>query len=215
MDVNKTDVNKKVLQSQATRAELIRVASDLFSERGYAGAALDDIARKAGLTKGAVYHHFGDKRELFAAVVPKVFEEELWRIQAESKQLAHEAGETSWKRLLAMTELFLDSFLDPRQRRIVWDDGPSVLGWERWHELVSAPLLDRIGGILEVMEERGVTDTSLRGPLAQLVFGSVQEAGMAIAHAPDPAAKRAELAPALRWMLESLFRERRRGRSAG
>ncbi len=200
--------NKKVLQSEATRAELIRVASDLFAERGYAGASLEDIAGKVGLTKGALYHHFRDKRALFEAVVAQVLEDDLVRIQVESRRVTSHLEENSWDRLMVLTDLFLAGFLDPRARRIVWVDGPAVLGWERWHHVVSEPTLDRIVAIVGVMEERGVIEPRMRRPLAQLMFGAVQEAGMAIAHAPDREARRAELASALRWMLETLFRRR-------
>jgi AcrR family transcriptional regulator len=201
--------NKKVLQSEATRAELIRVASDLFAERGYAGAGLEDMAKKVGLTKGALYHHFRDKRALFEAVVGQVLEDDLRRIQTESKRMTAHVGENSWDRLIALTDLFLEGFLDPRLRRIVWVDGPAVLGWERWHQVVSQPTLDRISGVVGVLAQRGVVEERFRRPLAQLMFGAVQEAGMAIAHAPDQEARRAELAPALHWMLETLFGGRR------
>jgi hypothetical protein len=103
-------------------------------------------------------------------------------------------------------EVDLRRILDPRLRRIVWVDGPGVLGWERWHQVVSAPTLGRISGIVGLLTERGVVEERFRRPLAQLLFGAVQEAGMAIAHAPDQEAKRAELAPALHWMLEALLR---------
>jgi AcrR family transcriptional regulator len=206
--------NKKVLQSESTRAELIRVASDLFAERGYPGAALEDMAKKAGLTKGALYHHFRDKRALFQAVVRQVLEDDLRRIQAESKRMTAHLGANSWDRLIVLTDLFLEGFLDPRQRRIVWVDGPAVLGWERWHQVVSEPTIDRMVGIFGVLKERGVIEPGFQRPLAQLMFGAVQEAGMAIAYAPDQEARRAEVTPALHWMLETLFRagrpERRR-----
>jgi len=127
--------NKKVAQAEATRGELLRVAADLFAERGYAGASLDDIAHAAGLTKGALYHHFRDKRGLFEAVVGRVLEEDLGRIQRDSKRLAGERSE-SWQRLLALTDLFLDGFADARHCHVVWVDGPAVLGWERWHAAV-------------------------------------------------------------------------------
>lgn len=202
--------NKKVLQSAATRAELLRVAGDLFAERGYAGTALEEIARKAGLTKGALYHHFRDKRSLFDAVVGHCLEGEMQRIARESRRLTAGTHENSWERLIAITDLFLDGFRDERLRRIVWVDAPAVLGAERWQEVVSAPILERLHWIAGVFVRRGVVEDRFRQPLAEILFGAVHEAGMSIARAPDQDAKRAELAPALHWMLDELFKRPRR-----
>lgn len=202
--------NKKVLQAAATRAELLRVAADLFAERGYAGTALDEIAGKAGLTKGALYHHFRDKRALFDAVVGACLAGELQRIADESRRQTADTHPNSWERLIAITDLFLDGFRDGRLRRIVWVDAPAVLGTERWQQVVSAPILEQLSWIAGVFVKQGVVEDRFREPLAQLIFGAVHEAGMAIARAPDQDAKRAELAPALHWMLDELFRRPRR-----
>jgi AcrR family transcriptional regulator len=202
--------NKKVLQAAATRAELVRVASDLLTERGFAGTALEEIARKVGVTKGALYHHFRDKRSLFDAVVAELLDGELRRIAIESRRMTADTHENSWERLVAITDLFLDGFRDPRLRRIVWIEAPAVLGLERWQEVVSAPILEQLRWIAGVFAERGVVEERFRQPLAQLLFGAVHGAGLAIAQAPDPDAKRAEMAPALHWMLQELFRRRRK-----
>ena len=197
--------NKKVLQAEASKAELIRVAAELFAERGYSGTTLDGVAKQAGLTKGGLYHHFRDKLELFEAVAAVSIHNEIQRVSTESRRMTLNTDMNSWERLIAMVDLLLDGFLDPQVRRIVWVDGPSVLGWERWHDVVSVPTLGQINLIFDVFARYGIVKDSLRRPLAQLFFGSVQEAGMSIAHAADPEAKRAELAPALHWMLSELF----------
>lgn len=201
--------NKKVLQSAATRAELVRVAGRLFADRGYANTPLDEIAKRAGLTKGALYHHFRGKRALFDAVVGELLEREIQRIAVESRRMTAHTQENSWERLVAIADLFLDGFRDPQLRRVVWLDAPAVLGQERWQAVVSAPILAQLRWIAAVFARRGVVEERFQQPVAQLLFGAVHEAGMAIAHAPDRDAKRAELAPALHWMLEELFRHRR------
>lgn len=203
--------NKKVLQSVATRAELLRVAADLFADRGYAGTPLDEIARKAGLTKGALYHHFRDKRALFDALVGELLQREIRRIADESRRQTAHTHENSWERLIAITDLFLDGFRNPQLRRVVWLDAPAVLGQERWQQVVAAPILEQVRWIAGVFARLGVVEDRFQLPVAQLVFGAVHEAGMAIARAPDQDAKRAELAPALHWMLEELFRRRPKG----
>ena len=205
-------VNKKVLQSAATRAELVRAAGQLFADRGYAATPLDEIAKKAGLTKGALYHHFRGKRALFDAVVGELLEREIQRIGMESRRMTAHTQENSWERLVAITDLFLDGFRNPQLRRVVWLDARAVLGQERWQAVVSAPILAQLRWIAGVFARRGVVEERFQQPVALLLFGAVHEAGMAIAHAPDPDAKRAELAPALHWMLEELFLRRRPAR---
>lgn len=152
-----------------------------------------------------MYHHFRDKKALFEAAVHQVLEEDLVRVQRESKELT--GSSNSWRRLTLLVDLFLDGFLDPRQRQIVWTDGPAVLGYERWHTVVSEPALDRIEGVIGVLADRGLVEMRFRRPVAQLLFGALQEAGLAISHAEDQEAKRAELGPAYLWILEKLIHD--------
>src|SRR5215471_10097086 len=115
---------RKAAQSQATRTLLIRVASRLFAERGYAAVGTEEIVRTAGVTRGALYHHFADKRELFRAVDQHA-EAQLLRGIA-----ARLAGVTDpWESLVAGFLAFLDACLDPGVRQITMIDGPAVLGW--------------------------------------------------------------------------------------
>ena len=211
--------NKKTQQSEATRAGLVKLGAELFAERGYAGTAVGDIAQRAGLTKGAIYHHFRGKEELFAAVVEEVLLQSLYRIQNESKEQAEEAGETgenSWERLFAMVELLLDSYREPAVRQIVWLDGPAALGWERWHAIVAEHTLLRIELIMERIAKTGVLPPEHARSLGQLMFGALQEAGLMISHAEDPVATRAHFAATLRWMLRELFlRDRASARRTG
>ncbi|MEN8182633.1 MAG: TetR/AcrR family transcriptional regulator [Myxococcota bacterium] len=200
--------NKKTQQSEATRAELLKLGAELLAERGYAGTSLGEIAQRAGLTKGAIYHHFRGKEEIFAAVVEEVLLQSLYRIQEASREQAQEAGETrenSWERLFAMVELLLDSFREPAVRQIVWLDGPAALGWERWHAIVAEHTLLRIEIIMELIAKTGVLPAEHAQCLAQLMFGALQEAGLTISHAEDPKAARAGFAATLRWMVRELF----------
>lgn len=210
--------NKKTQQSEATRAELLKFGTELFAERGYAGTSLGDIAQRAGLTKGAIYHHFRGKEEIFAAVVEEVLLQSLYRIQLESKEQAEGAGETrenSWERLFAIVELLLDSYREPAVRQIVWLDGPAALGWERWHAIVAEHTLLRIEIIMELISKTGVLPAEHAQSLGQLMFGALQEAGLVISHAEDPKATRAHFAATLGWMVRQLFlRERARARRA-
>src|SRR4029077_16621223 len=119
--------SRKAEQSLQTRAALIGAARELFAQRGYADVGTEEIVRAAGVTRGALYHHFEGKRELFEAVYVQIEVELAERIAAG----ALNAGE-SWAPLEAMragAEMFLDACTDAEVQQIVLLDGPSVLGW--------------------------------------------------------------------------------------
>src|SRR5947199_2724870 len=113
-------------RSDTTTSELIAAARELFANDGYRGTSLDDVGDAAGLTKGAIYHHFASKDELFAAV----FESEEQRL-AEIGADAYRRKRDPWEGLLAACRAYLDAQLDSGVQRITLFDGPSVLGWDR------------------------------------------------------------------------------------
>src|SRR5215208_4232549 len=117
-------------RSGATQGALITTARQLFAERGYANVGTEEIVRAAGVTRGALYHHFDGKGGLFRAVFEQV-EAEI------SERLASEALSRSdpWEAMVAGLELFLDLCTDPEVQRIALLDAPSVLGWEVWREI--------------------------------------------------------------------------------
>lgn len=105
------------------REKLISAARRAFAEQGYAGASMDSLTAQAGLTRGALYHNFGDKRGLFAAVVDQIDSE----MAEYAKSIGREARD-AWSGLLAEGAAYIEKSLDPEVRRIVLLDGPSVLG---------------------------------------------------------------------------------------
>ena len=119
-------------RSQATREALIGAARKLFAKRGYAEVGTEEIVRAAGLTRGALYHHFGGKRELLAAVYEQIERELAERIASGA------LGATDpLEAMRAGTEMFLDACLEPEVQRIVLLDAPAVLGWERWRAIAA------------------------------------------------------------------------------
>lgn len=108
---------------EENRAKLIGAARRAFAASGFAGASMDDLTAEVGLTRGALYHGFGDKKGLLAAVVAQVDGE-----MAARAQRAGSAAATGWKRLIAEGEAYIEMALDPEVRRIVLLDGPAVLG---------------------------------------------------------------------------------------
>ncbi len=188
MEVKSTQVER----SEATRAELVAAARRLFGERGYAEVGTEEIVRAAGVTRGALYHHFESKRELLEAVYEQV-EGEL------TEQIATAAlgGSDPVEALRAGTGMFLDACLEPEVQRIVLLDAPAVLGWERWREIAADHGLGLVEAALgAAMEAGAIAEQPLR-PLAHVMMGALDEAAMVVARAEDTEAARAEVGATL------------------
>ncbi|MEK1926619.1 MAG: TetR/AcrR family transcriptional regulator, partial [Rhizobium giardinii] len=115
--------NKRAETMEQNRAKLIAAGRKAFAEKGYSAASMDDLTADAGLTRGALYHNFGDKRGLLAAVVDQIDSEMASRAQ----EIGARAGD-DWQRLLAEGVAYIEMALDPEVQRIVLLDGPAVLG---------------------------------------------------------------------------------------
>jgi AcrR family transcriptional regulator len=192
----------KAEQGEASRATLVRAARELFTERGYGGVGTEEIVRRAKLTRGALYHHFGGKKDLFRAVHEQVEEEVMGVIAA--KMAAAAAGDGPYEVLEIGTRAFLDACTDPAITRIALVDAPSVLGWEEWREIDARYGLGIVVAGLQGGMDAGVLRPQPVQPLAHLLLGAIGEAGMMIANADDPAAARAEIEPALLGLLSGL-----------
>lgn len=189
----------KAEQGEATRAALVRAARELFTEHGYGGVGTEEIVRRAELTRGALYHHFADKKDLFRAVHEQIEAEVVGAIAA---QMA-DVGEPL-ELLHVGTRAYLDVCTDPAITRVTLIDAPSILGWEEWREIDMRYGLGLVMAGLEAGIETGeLRDQPVR-PLAHLMLGAMGEAGMVIANAADPVAARAEIEPALLGLLEGL-----------
>jgi AcrR family transcriptional regulator len=183
----------------ATRAALLRVARELFSERGYAGVGTEEIVARAGVTRGALYHHFTDKRDLFRAVHEEV-EAEL--VAGIGERMA--GVDDPWELMLAGLGAFLDACTDPAIMRISLQDAPAVLGWGEWRQISERHGLGLVSfGLQNAMDAGMLTPRPVR-PLAQLLMGAMSEAAMTIVNATDPQAARAEMEPPLIALLEGL-----------
>jgi AcrR family transcriptional regulator len=204
MEVKTTKAN----QSERTREALLRAATRLFAERGYEATFIDDIAHRARVTKGALYHQFRDKRSLFEAVVETRVKELTDRTRALSGDAMERLGEPrkAWPRALAGLEVLLDGLSEPATQRIVLMEGPVVLGRARWDQLWGERVLRLARGIFRDAERRGHVKPELVDPIGHLMYGALQEAVHAIVHADDSAAARQEFGEAARWVLERLLR---------
>jgi AcrR family transcriptional regulator len=188
-------------QSDATRRALLRVARRLFGRHGYAESSIDEIARSARVTHGALYHHFEGKQGLFRAVCEDVQQELSGRLteaaQAEGRPERHlERG----------CEAFLDVCMEPDFQRIVLLDGPAVLGWEAWHEMDAQHGLGLLRGAIEAAMDAGYLKAQPVEPLAHVILGALNEAGHVIARADDPRAARKEMGSTVAALIDGLKR---------
>ena len=188
-------------RSDATRAALITAARDLFGTRGYHDVPAEEITRTAGVTRGALYHHFGDKQGLFRAVV-EVVEREL---TAEVSGVLDDAPDPL-SGLSGALGVFLDTCLRPDVRRISLTDAPAVLGWDAWRELEAEYGLGLVAKHLAAARDAGlIVDTPVEA-LAQLVLATVMEAARMIANADDPDRVREDVQQVFAGWLGGLLR---------
>ena len=191
-------------RSLATREALVAAARPLFAGRGFDAVPAEEIVERAGLTRGALYHHFGGKPGLFDAVHETFHREIAGRIEAAAAR-----ARGPWDALVAGCRAFLDACADPDVQRVVLLDGPAVLGWERWRAVDAAHGLGLLTAGLREAVAAGELPTQPVEPLAHLLSGAMNEAGMWMARAPDPRRARREADAALRGVLEAMRRAHR------
>ena len=197
-------MSRQAERSDATRTKLVRAARALFARRGYADVGTEEIVRRAKVTRGALYHHFDDKRDLFRAVHEQIEGEVTDKIAAE---LAASGNDDPIEALRTAARTFLDACTEPEIARIALLDAPSVLGWEEWRRIDEKYGLGlTIAGLTMGMDAGRLRRQPVR-PLAHLLLAAMGEAGMVIANADDPRAARAEVEPSLLALLEGLERD--------
>ena len=206
MYVKNDNVEHKTQEERraATRRALLGAARGLFAEGGYHATAAGEVVGRAGLTRGAMYHHFEDKRDLFRAVVEEVEAEVDGIILAEARRALEETS-SQWEAFRAGHRAYLDACLRPEVRRVLLVDGPAVLGWEEWHEIDAAHAVRQIQAGLEAMMESGMMKPGPTGPLAHLLHGAVLEAALYVAVCEDPASARDEVWDGLERLLKGLL----------
>ena len=187
--------DRRVAQGNATREALVVAARSLFGERGYAETSTDDVVAKAGVTKGALYHHFAGKDALFRAVVERVQQE------ASDRAVTEFLDPDSWQALRRGCSLWIDAHLDPGVQRILMQDARAVLGWEEARAIENRFAVVALRGALRTAMNTGVIRREPLRPLSQLLMGALSEACVYIAEADDPEAALAEIDGLLTTML--------------
>ena len=203
MNVSENRERRTQAQRRATtRRALLDAARSLFAERGYHGTAAEEIVRRAGLTRGALYHHFEDKKDLFRAVVDEMEGE----IDEEIEE-AERAQSGLPEAVMAGYRAFIDAVLDPEMRRTFFLDGPSVLGWE-WHQIDARHAVGKIEEGLEALIAEGFMEPQPIKAMARLINGVLLEAAFFVATSEDPQAARDEIWDAMERLLGGLMNYR-------
>lgn len=167
-------------QREQTRRILVREGRRLFALRGYGAVGLSEIVRAAGVTKGALYHHFDSKAALFRAVLEQVQGEVAQQVATAAEQ------EDPWTALVAGCRAFLTASTDPTVQRIMLVDGPAVLGWNEWRALDEAASARHLADALTALIGTGTIDPQPVAPLTHLLSGAMNEAALWLAGSANP-----------------------------
>jgi AcrR family transcriptional regulator len=192
-------VNLKVEQGRVTRRSLLDAARRLFGEQGYENVSAEELVSAAGVTRGALYHHFADKKDVFRTLVVELEEELDDRIRSAAEQ-----ADTPWGLLEAGVRAALDSCLEPDIARIVMLDGPAVLGWDGWDEVDADFGIAQATLGLQVLQAEGVVAEQPVDPLARMVVALMNGACRTVAQSSDPKAAVDEVHPAVMTLLAGL-----------
>ncbi len=188
-------------QAAETRDLLVMTGLKLFGGRGYAAVSAQQIVVAAGVTRGALYHHFETgKQGLFAAV----FEQVQMDSAARLADISVDEG-TVGDRIRSQLDAFFAIAAEPAYRRIVLEDGPSVLGWHAWRQCELRHVGKFVREAMETILGRGPTDVAYRDVAALLIYGACCEAAMVIATANDVAATRESALAAMEAMIAGLL----------
>lgn len=193
------EAGRRERDALVTREALVAAAAKLFTARGYTEVGTEQVVAAAKVTRGALYHHFTDKRDLFRAVHERVEQSLVEGIAAKMDGVAD-----PWEVLVTGTRAFLDACDDPAVKQIALIDAPAVLGWREWREVDERYGLGLMKAALGAAMEAGELRQVPLEALSHLMLGALAEAAFVIANADAPAAARADAEEALFALLEGL-----------
>ncbi|RCS22955.1 TetR/AcrR family transcriptional regulator [Phyllobacterium salinisoli] len=182
-----------------TRAKLVAAARHAFGTAGYADASMDDFTAAAGLTRGALYHHFGDKKGLLEAVIAEIDAEMGARLHIVAGN-----APTRWEGFVAECIAYIEMALEPEIQRIVLRDGPAVLGDPSAWPNQNACIRSMAENLQRLTEEGTIVATDPEA-VSRLINGAMLHASLWIANAPDPEATSKKAVHALKTLLEGLL----------
>ena len=188
-------------EMEETRASLLATARKVFSERGYADTSMDDLTAQAGLTRGALYHHFGDKKGLLLAVVEQIDAEMDGRLQTISDSAAD-----LWEGFRHRCRAYLEMALEPEIQRIVLRDARAVLGGASPDS--QRHCLESMQALIQQLIHQGIVADACPQALASLIYGSLAEAAFWIADGDEGNARLVKAVAALELLLRGLLLQR-------
>ncbi len=191
---------KRAAQGRATRGQLIEVATSLFTEHGYEGTSIEAVLAAAGVSRGALYHHFAGKEALFTAVLEAVSDRVTAKVTdaisdcADPVEAMH-TGALAW----------IDLAGDPAVQRVMLVDAPSVLGWEQWRAMDEGRTVRAMRAMLQAVSDTGRLPQELVDPFSHMILAALDEAAMVVARSPDSRAAVAEGREAVEQFLNRLL----------
>ncbi|GAB3013499.1 TetR/AcrR family transcriptional regulator [Mycobacterium bourgelatii] len=193
-------------RGERTRRDLIDAGRELFVERGYFNTSISDLVAKSGVgTRGAFYHHFKDKAELFRAVFEEVESDLTLRSIATPPP-----GADPWERLTRGMHGFLEAALEPEVQRVMLVDGPVVLGWQTLRAIQENNSIALINEIVRQAIADGIIDDQPVGELTHMIVAALEEASRLVAHAANPTRARRRAAKILDRLLLSFAVDERK-----
>ena len=198
MDVKGGIASKRVAQGEATKAALVTAARELFGVNGYSRTSMDEIVAAAGVTKGALYHHFSDKEGLFQAVFERV------ELEVSDQAVTAFLQPDSWDALVTGCLLWVEAHLDPEVRTIVLQDAQAVLGLTTTRAIQNRLSAVAVRGGLRKAMTAGVIERQPLRPLALMITGALSEACLYVTEADDPAAALEEVRMLIQALLSGL-----------
>lgn len=200
----KSNPRTQAERSAATKDALVQAARPLFAAHGFGNVSTEAIVQAAGVTRGAMYHQFADKAELFAEVFETVEAEVTSRIAA----AVAAGGATDPIEVMKIgAGIWLDACAEPEVQRIVLMESPAVLGWERWHEIGLRHGLGLVQGLIAQGISVGRIPEQPVEPLAHVLIGALDEAALYIARAGDRVQARADIGAVLDRLVDGLAAE--------
>jgi AcrR family transcriptional regulator len=193
-------MTKRIAQGRATRDQLIEIATQLFAEQGYEGTSIETVLTAAGVSRGALYHHFSGKDTLFEAVVESVEN----RVMAELTEMIRDATDPVAS-LNAAALAWIDLVGDPVIQRIILIDAPSVLGWERWRDMDDQYAFGATRTLLQAISDEGRLPPELVDAFTHMILSALDAIAMVIARADAPQAAMANGRAAVQELLRRLL----------
>jgi AcrR family transcriptional regulator len=192
---------KRAAQGRATRGQLIDVATSLFAEHGYEGTSIEAVLAAAGVSRGALYHHFAGKEALFTAVVSAISD----RVTVELTEAIRDCTDpVDAMRTGALA--WIDLAGDPVIQRVMLVDAPSVLGWEQWRAMDEGRTVGAMRAMLQAVSDSGRLPQELVEPFSHMILAALDEAALVVARATDSRAAVAEGRQAVEELISRLLR---------